>query len=110
MGVMGRTVVLVYRRTDFSRHSKRRSLANPTSAAKFIYENVLLLLDEVKERALRLIGVGLTGLDGEIQTDLFADEQAVAAIEKTEAVVDTITEKYGRDIIGKGREMGRKKL
>jgi DNA polymerase IV len=110
MGVKGHTVVLVYRCTDFSRHSKRIPLAYPTNVAKFIYENVLVLLDQVKERALRLIGVGLTGLDGEIQTDLFAGEQTVTAIEKTEAVVDTITEKYGRDIIGKGREMGRKKM
>jgi DNA polymerase-4 len=110
MGVKGRTVVLVYRRTDFSRHSKRLPLAFPSNAAKFIYENAIVLLDEVKERALRLIGVGLTGLDGEIQTDLFASERTVAAIDKTETVVDAIAEKYGRTIIGKGREMGKKKL
>lgn len=105
MGVKGRTVVLVYRYPDFSRHSKRGTLAFPTNTAKFIYENALRLLDEVKERALRLIGVGLTGLDSEVQTDLFANEQTVAAIEKTEAVVDAIAEKYGKNIIGKGREI-----
>ena len=110
MGVKGRTVVLVYRRTDFSRHSKRLPIAFPTNAAKYIYENAIVLLDKVNERALRLIGVGLTGLDGGIQTDLFASDRTVAAIDKTESAVDAITEKYGRNIIGKGREMGKMKL
>lgn len=108
----GRTVVLVYRCSDFSRHSKRMPLAYPTNVAKFIYENALLLLDRVRERALRLIGVGLTGFDDAdaLQTDLFASDMAVTAIEKTEAVVDTIAEKFGKDIIVKGREMGKRKL
>jgi DNA polymerase-4 len=110
MGVKGHTVVLTYRRTDFSRHSKRRPLAYPTNTAKFIYETAARMLDEVQERAIRLIGVGLTGLDDEIQTDLFAGEQTVAAIEKAEAAMDRIMEKFGDVVIGKGREMGRKKL
>ena len=73
---------------------------------------MLFLLEQVKEPALRLIGVGLTGFDDvdALQTDLFASARAVTAIEKTEAVVDTIAEKFGRDIIVKGREMGKRKL
>jgi hypothetical protein len=108
MGVKGRTVVLVYRRTDFSRHSKRMPLAYATNVARFIFEAALVLLDAVEERALRLIGVGLTGLDDELQTDLFSGE--AAAIEKAEAAADTIARKFGREIIGKGREIGMKEL
>jgi DNA polymerase IV len=109
-GLKGHTVVLVYRCTDFSRHSKRMPLAYPTNVAKFIYESALVLLDQVRERALRLIGVGLTGFDEALQTDLFAGDKAITAIEKTEAVVDALAEKFGDSIIGKGREMGKRKL
>ena len=70
--VKGGTVVLIYRKSDFSKHTKRKPLATSTNAAKFIYEAGLALLDGIEERALRLIGVGITGLDNDEQTDLFA--------------------------------------
>jgi len=108
-GVKGATIVLIYRKTDFSKHTKRKPLAYPTNVAKFIYEGALDLLDEVNDKALRLIGVGLTGLGSEEQTDLFAQEPKAAALEVAEAAVDRITQKYGDEVIGKGREMGRKK-
>jgi DNA polymerase IV len=108
-GVKGSTVVLAYRCADFSRHTKRRPLVCPTNAAKFIYEGALGLLDGVREKALRLIGLGITGLDNDEQTDLFAGQGAAASLEKAEAALDAITEKFGDKVIGKGREMGKKK-
>jgi DNA polymerase IV len=108
MGIKGSTVVLIYRRSDFSRHSKRKPLPFPTNVAKVMYENALLLLEQVEEPALRLIGVGLTGLDDEIQTDLFAGAQTTVALEKAEATADRIIEKFGDDIIRKGREVIKK--
>ena len=108
-GVKGTTVVLIYRKTDFSKHTKRKPLAYPANVAKFIYEGALGLLDEVHEKALRLIGVGLTGLDEQMQTDLFAQETTTAALEVAESAVDRIAQKYGDAVIGKGSEMGRKK-
>jgi DNA polymerase IV len=104
-GVKGATVVLIYRSTDFSKHTKRKPFVYPTNVAKLIYEGTLDLLGEVRDRALRLIGVGITGLgrDGG-QTDLFADSEEAAAFEKAEAAMDTITEKFGGQVIGKGRE------
>jgi DNA polymerase-4 len=108
-GIKGSTVVLIYRKTDFSKHTKRKPLVYPTNVAKFIYEGALDLLAGVHEKVLRLIGVGLTGLDEQLQTDLFAQEPKAAALEVAEAVVDRITQKYGDEVIGKGREMGRKK-
>ncbi len=106
-GVKGRTVVLIYRRADFSRHSRRKPLAPPTSAARFIYEGTLELLDGVTDRALRLIGVGLADLDTGEQTDLFAGEQRGAVFEVVESAMDRIAARYGRSAIAKGREMER---
>jgi DNA polymerase IV len=108
MGIKGTTVVLTYRCSDFSRHSKRAPLACPTNMAKFIYETSLALLETVREPALRLIGVGLTGLDDEIQTDLFAGERSTVALEKAETTADRIAEKFGDNIIRKGREVKKK--
>jgi DNA polymerase-4 len=106
--IKGSVVVLIYRKPDFSKHSKRKPLAYSTNVAKIIYEGVLDLLKDVNEKALRLIGVGLNGLDEQLQTDLFAQEPKTAALEVAEATVDRITQKYGDEVIGKGREMGGK--
>jgi DNA polymerase IV len=107
--VKGTTVVLIYRKTDFSKHTKRGRLACSTNVAKLIYEGARELLDGVNEKALRLIGVGLTGLDEQLQTDLFAQGPTTVALEVAEAAVDRIVQKYGDAVIGKGREIGRKK-
>jgi DNA polymerase-4 len=107
-GVKGRTVVFIYRRTDFSRHTVRKPLVYPTNAAKPLYEGVCDLVDTIRERAIRLIGVGITGFDQEVQTNLFAEERQARAIDKAEAAIDAIAENFGSRVIGKGREMGRR--
>jgi DNA polymerase-4 len=107
-GIKGSTVVLIYRKADFSKHTRRAHLVFHTNTAKCIYEGALGQLDCVKEKALRLIGVGLTGFGNEEQTDLFEGEGPVKALEKAEAAVDTIIKRFGDEVIGKGREMGRK--
>ncbi len=104
-GVKGGTVVLSYRKSDFSRHSRRKPLDQPTSAARFIYEGALDLLEGVGERALRLIGVGLTALDAGVQTDLFAESGPAADLEAVESAVDSLTARFGEATIGKGREI-----
>jgi DNA polymerase-4 len=107
-GAKGSTVVLIYRKADFSKHTKRKTLAFPTNVARFIYKNALELLTQVQEKALRLIGVGLTGLGSEEQTDLFAQEPRTAALEVAEAAMDRITERFGAEVIGKGRDINHK--
>lgn len=107
--VKGNTVVLSWRRPDFSRHSRRISLHMPTNASKIIYEHVLVLLEQLREPALRLIGVGITGLDQKFQTELFADQNKADTWEKSEQVIDTIKARFGTDSISKGFEIGLKK-
>ena len=108
-GVKGNTVVLSWRRTDFSRHSRRMPLQLATSAAKPIYEQVLVLLGQMRESALRLIGVGITGLDSEFQTDLFSNQNGEESWEKSEQVLDSIRTRFGEESISKGLEIGLKK-
>lgn len=104
-GVKGSTVVLAYRRPDFSRHSRRKALPYSTNIAKSIYETALVLLEQAHEPALRLIGVGITGLDNDAQTDLFGDSASVKSLEASEKAVDKVLERFG-EVIGKGTEIG----
>jgi DNA polymerase-4 len=108
--VKGRTVVLIYRRTDFSKHTSRKPLVYAANAAKPVYEGVCDLLANIREKALRLIGVGITGFEQEQQMSLFAEERQAVAIDKAEAALDRIEDKFGSGVIGKGREMGGKKV
>ena len=108
-GVKGSTVFLTWRRPDFSRHTRRKSLPLPTNVPKLIYESVLELLECVHESSLRLIGVGITGLDNEFQMDLFAELNSLKTLEISEAVVDRLRARFGPGCIGKGPEIDTKK-
>jgi DNA polymerase-4 len=103
--VKGATVVLTWRLPDFSRHSKRMTMAQPTNVAKVIVEQALALMESVHERALRLIGVGITGLTNEEQLDLFAGNDGQERLEVSEMTADTIRSRYGIESLRKGREI-----
>lgn len=103
-GVKGNTVVLTYRKPDFSRHSKRMHLVCPTNVAKTIYESGISILANVTEHSLRLIGIGITGLDNESQIDLFEAGKG-HVLEISEQTVDSIIARFGPEVIGKGKEI-----
>jgi DNA polymerase-4 len=103
-GVKGNTVVLTYRRPDFSRHSKRKHLVSPTNVAKTIYESGIDILDNLNERSLRLIGIGITGLDNQSQIDLFEAGNDLV-LEISEQTVDSIIARFGPEVIAKGKEI-----
>ncbi len=107
-GVKASTIFLCYRRPDFSRHSRRKTLREPTNLARIIYETVLEILDSLQERSLRLIGVGITGLDQLVQGDLFSDPQIAGPLEASERAVDKINARFGSEVIKKGLEVGLK--
>jgi nucleotidyltransferase/DNA polymerase involved in DNA repair len=104
-GVKASTVFLTYRRPDFSRHTKRKSLAEPTNLAKTIYDTVIGILEELDERCFRLIGVGITGLDQQIQLNLFAAPDSSDPLETCERTVDKINARFGSEVIKKGLEV-----
>lgn len=103
--VKGRTIVLTYRKTDFSRHSRRITLQQSTNIAKLIYEYANSLLCQIKEPSIRLVGVGLTGLDDTTQIDLFEEELSSKDWEISEQTVDKIVSRFGKNIIVKGRQV-----
>lgn len=103
--IRGATVVLTWRLPDFSRHSRRITMVQPTSVAKVIFEQTLLLMDNIHERSLRLIGVGITNLTNEVQTDLFSECGGQERLETSEVTADTIRSRFGTESLRKGREI-----
>jgi nucleotidyltransferase/DNA polymerase involved in DNA repair len=103
--VKGATIVLTWRLSDFSRHSKRITISQPTSLARTIYEHALVLMESVHERALRLIGVGITGLTNEVQEDLFRGSDGLQQLEISEIAADTIRSRFGIESLKKAREI-----
>lgn len=108
IGVKANTVFLTYRKPDFSRHTRRKSLLEPTNLAKTIYDTVIGILEELDERCFRLIGVGITGLDQQIQLNLFAAPDSSDLLETCERAVDKINARFGSEVIKKGLELGLK--
>ena len=103
--VKGTTVFITWRKPDFSRHSRQHTFTQPTNVAKLIFEEAFALLQEIREPALRLLGVGLTGLDMPLQTDLFADDDEAHLWEASEQAMDTLADRFGKSVIRKGSEI-----
>lgn len=105
----GRTVVLIYRMSDFTRHTRRATLPAPTVVATQIYDTAAALLEHIPSGSrLRLIGVGLTGFGEHPQVDLFGDER-YSGWQASEQAIDAIEERFGRRTVVRGRELGGEK-
>ena len=101
----GRTVVLKLKTSDFKTVTRNRKLTRPTQLADTLYRTgAEMLRTQTNGRAFRLIGIGLADLcapedaDGLDLGDPDAKVRAAA-----ERAVDKVREKFGRDVIGKGR-------
>jgi len=110
--LIGRTATLKLRRADFTILTRSRTLPAPTQLADTLVQAVLPLLErEADGRYFRLIGVGLSGLDGAgnaPQADLFgAHDARAAALEKT---VDALRDRFGAAAPVKGRALGGRAL
>jgi nucleotidyltransferase/DNA polymerase involved in DNA repair len=103
-GQRGTTVVLIYRGRDFTKHTRRKTLFEPTATVKTIYGEAVNLLAQagLEGKLLRLIGVGVTGLVDDIQTSMFHDAQAWEASERA---MDALSKKFGKHIIVRGAEL-----
>jgi len=103
----GRTVVLKVRLSDFSTLIRHSSLARPTFLSEKIYEEALSIFHrlDLKNQAVRLIGVGITNLESIDfqQMELFdgEDERRI----KLSAVIDMLRDKFGERIIGRGNRL-----
>ena len=104
LGVKGKTVTLKIKRSDFKQVTRRTTIDIPTQSSKVIYIEAKKLLDAYKIlKKIRLIGLGVSGLvsdDLPIQMDLFSNNKKKnTSWEKVDRAVDTITKKYGKDVI-----------
>ena len=99
----GKTIKLKLRWPDFITLTRQTTLTNPTDQEDEIERVALELLKAIRKpyQAVRLIGVGVTGLGQPIrQLGLWdADSEKER---KLQEVVDELQEKYGRNIIHRG--------
>ncbi len=104
----GRTISFVWRDPDFSRHSRSRTLAEPTLNSDTIYSTALALFRELlpasrnPSRKFRLIGVRLSHFEGVgEQLSLFSDPVPKKA--GIDRAMDAVRDRFGHDSIQRAR-------
>lgn len=99
----GRTIKLKLRWPDFTTLTRQTTINRPTDMEDEIAQAALALLKTVRKsgEAVRLIGVGVTGL-GEPVRQLGLWDSNTEKSRKLQEAVDALQEKYGRGMIHKG--------
>ncbi len=99
----GKTIKLKIRWPDFTTLTRQTTLNDPTDQDEVIAKTALELLNVVRKsnQAVRLIGVGISGLGQPIrQLGLWdSDHEKTRRLQQA---MDALNEKYGRDVIHKG--------
>lgn len=111
-GYRGRTVQLKVRYRDFTTVTRSQTLEAPTDRGTDLVRTAWsLLLRLPVERGVRLLGVGMTNLlRGEFQQQLSFDEaieDSAKEWDATNSAVDAIRNKFGAELIGPARLVGR---
>ena len=104
----GRGVTLKLKRKDHKSLSRRVTLRDPTQIADRIYRTARDLFGQVGPQGpYRLMGVGLSDLVGDADSDLTSDllDPNAAKRTKAERATDAIRAKFGSDAIVKGRSL-----
>jgi DNA polymerase-4 len=99
----GKTIKLKIRWPDFTTLTRQTTLNDPTDQDEVIERNALELMRTVRKpnQAVRLIGVGVSGLGTPIR-QLGLWDMDVERSRRLQQAVDELNEKYGRDVIRKG--------
>lgn len=99
----GRTIKLKIRWPDFTTLTRQTTLTNPTDMEDEIAKTALALMKSVRKpsQAVRLIGVGVSGLGQPIRQLGLWDMDSEKSRRVQEAL-DALQEKYGKDVIHKG--------
>ncbi len=108
-GRVGRTVVLRLRFADFTRATRSLTLPCPTSATRAVLAAGRALLaaahPTIEERGLTLLGIAVSGLDGEpAQLALPFEGAAGGALD---AVVDDVRDRFGSGALTRAVLLGR---
>ena len=104
-GLAGMTVKLKLRWPDFTALTRQVTLPQPTDQDEEIYTTALGLLGKVraKGKAVRLLGVGVSGLGVPLrQLELWGLDSEKRR--KLQVVVDELQDKYGKQSIQRGKK------
>lgn len=105
-GFKGRTVTLKIKYSDFSQHTRSRTLDEPTDVTALIFETGRALLRETRlERPVRLIGLGVSNFGhGQTQFSLLPapEHDRAAELARLDRALDAIRDKFGRDAVARG--------
>ena len=106
----GGTVVLKLKSADFRIRTRNAKLANPTQLADVLYRTAReLLAGEADGTAYRLLGVGVSNIvPGRDADPLDLADPTAGRRAGAERAVDAVREKFGADIIAKGRALAGK--
>ena len=106
--LLGATVKLKLRAQDFTTLTRQTTLSHPTDDAQVIESAVLELLDKAWDRlAVRLVGVGVTGLSDARQLSLW--DQPDERQERLYDAVREVRKRYGDTSIRPASDLGRKR-
>ncbi len=106
-GWMARTVTLKLRYSDFTTITRQETLPAATATDTTVRDAAIALLDSAwSGDAVRLLGVGVTGLENESQLDLFSRP----ANDRIDRTLDGLRARFGKDAIRRGTGEGLRDL
>lgn len=100
--MMGRTVVLTVRFSDFSTITRSRTMARPTDVTRDIYATASMLLEVLglQRARIRLLGVRVEGLSESACTPVQARlDEPVSGWREAERAVDRAVSRFGRGAV-----------
>ncbi len=103
-GIKAKTISIKIKQSDFKQVTRSVTVKDPTQSSDVIIREAFQLLESYRmPKKARLIGVGVSNLVSEtepVQIDIFErDDTKVSNWEKLDQAIDTITDKFGTDII-----------
>lgn len=106
-GKLAKCIHITVRYADFTTITRQRNIPQPTDADQLIFSTALDLLKQElttgKKQAVRLVGIGASSLVAGRQLDML--NPAPRRLEKLNAAIDRIREKYGFASIQTGRTL-----
>ena len=101
--IAGKTIKLKIRWPDFTTLTRQTTLSDPTDQYQVIFKAAMELMNSVRKpnQPVRLIGVGVSGLGAPVRQLGLWDTDSEKS-RKVQDVLDTLQEKYGKDVIKRG--------
>jgi len=105
-----RTVQLKVRYADFTTVTRSTTMGGPTDRGTELVDVSWSMLERLPvDRGVRLLGVGVSGLDDEpAQLELGFDERATSEWDAANHALDEIRDRFGANVIGPARLAGRR--